>query len=250
MAEERAKDVTAYDAFGQLARRMSSPVSFTGRPSFQAAEMPDVIADVQQKLVPERSNRLLEIGCNVGILLTPLASLVAEAVGIDHPQLLDQYRTMGVPENVTLLAGQWPEVKPEGQFDRILVYSVIQYVLDARSAIAFLDACLASLRPGGRLLLGDLPNRDAKARFLSSPAGQSFNASWNDRKALSSPEDEIIVSSFESLTIDPIACFDDEFLLRLLRDTRQKGFESYLLPQPAVLPFGNTREDVLIIKRY
>ena len=153
---------------------------------------------------------------------------------------LDQYRTMGVPENVTLLAGQWPEVKPEGQFDRILVYSVIQYVLDARSAIAFLDACLASLRPGGRLLLGDLPNRDAKARFLSSPAGQSFNASWNDRKALSSPEDEIIVSCFESLTIDPIACFDDEFLLRLLRDTRQKGFESYLLPQPAVLPFGNT----------
>jgi len=35
--------------------------------------------------------------------------------------------------------------------------------------------------------------------------------------------------------------------MKILLHARKKGFHSYLLEQPSNLPFGNSREDILIV---
>jgi SAM-dependent methyltransferase len=143
----------------------------------------------------------------------------------------------------------WPGVGLDGTFDRILVYSVVHYLLDAQSVRDFLDACFEVLRPGGRLLVGDIPNRDAKNRFLESPGGQRFSRKWNERSASLNADDGVAAKTFANLAAPANAFLDDDFVLRFLRTTRERGFESYLLPQSASLPYGNTREDVLVVRR-
>src|SRR5437763_857311 len=142
---------TAYDIYGELAGRARSLTVAAGRYSFQERATGAIVDDIVNKLQPSGTDRLLEIGCNVGLLLTPLSALVREAVGLDHPTCLQRFRDLGVPANVRLESGRWPETRLEGAFDRILVYDVLQYQEDSGRARAFIDACLEALSPGGRL---------------------------------------------------------------------------------------------------
>jgi hypothetical protein len=45
-----------------------------------------------------------------------------------------------------------------------------------------------------------------------------------------------------------IGAFDDKTVLELAGRFRSEGFHAYMLPQPADLPFGRTREDMLVIR--
>lgn len=116
--------MNVFEAFGRAAEVLRSPSIIAGRHRFKDEDELYVqkcnVEDVVSKLLPSSSSRLLDIGCGVGFLLTPLSRYVAEAVGIDHPSCLAKYRELGVPANVRLIAGQWPDTKVEGTFDRIL----------------------------------------------------------------------------------------------------------------------------------
>ena len=114
------------------------------------------------KLKPQGDERLLEIGCGTGYILTPVSEKVAECIGLDHPKMLEKYRELGVPENVRLIAGEFPKVRPEGQFDLIYIYGVMNCFSDSKIADEIIDTALDMLNPNGRLLLGDLPNLDLK----------------------------------------------------------------------------------------
>ena len=238
----------AYSAFGLLAERLDSPTLISGRRCFQADAEANVARSVASALRLEKDHRLLEIGCGVGVLLTPLSEYVAEAVGIDHPACLEKYRAFGVPANVRLAPGRWPEDRPDGLFDRILIYSVLQYLSGADGARSFVRAAIDSLRPGGLLLVGDIPNASARQRFLSTDYGRSFAAEWAAQNADAQEGHETCDSIFSQVDSAPVF-LDDDFILGLLADTRRDGFESYLLLQPTDLPFSHTREDLLISKR-
>lgn len=43
-----------------------------------------------------------------------------------------------------------------------------------------------------------------------------------------------------------VVVFDDEVILDLIRRFREVGFSAFVLPQDPALPFGNTREDILV----
>ena len=49
-----------------------------------------------------------------------------------------------------------------------------------------------------------------------------------------------------SKELDGLWSLDDEYLMKLLLEVRNHGYESYLLPQKHELPFGYTRDDILI----
>lgn len=239
---------TAYDIYGELSGRVTSLTVAAGRYSFQGEAITAIVEDVLKKLQPSRSDRLLEVGCNVGLLLTPISGHVAEATGLDHPTCIRRYRELGVPANVRLEAGAWPERQPEGTFDRILVYDVLQYQQDPSRTRAFVDACLERLRPGGRLLLGDIPNVDRKARFLSSERGRRFHEEWSAQKDRLTDEDRLHYELGGRITVPPPTFINDEFVLDLLLAVRKGGADGFVLPQPAALPYSFTREDVLVCK--
>ncbi len=133
--------------------------------------------------------------------------------------------------------------KSEARFDKILCYSVLHYLADEIEVFAFVARALRLLAPGGSLLLGDLPNESRKRRFLSSPAGKAFARRWEKQKKHLEREDGL------ALPEDPqLVRFDDALVLQICGECRKQGLDAYILPQPPNLPFGHTREDVLVVK--
>lgn len=238
-----------FEAHAKAARELSSATLIAGRNEFHSEAEQHIVADVVAKLQPQSSQRLLEIGCGLGVLLSPLAETVAAAVGIDHPDVLEKYCARGLPANVSVVGGRWPDVELEGPFDLILVYSVLHILPDAVTADRFVEAALQALTPGGALLLGDLANTDAARRFVESSWGKAFQEEYVRRRSKFQSTGEAAIQKDIFGAVDPRDNFvNDEFVLRILHTARTRGFSSYLLPQPPGLPFHYTREDILIRK--
>jgi SAM-dependent methyltransferase len=235
----------SFENYSKLAT--STDIGYTevsGRYQFQSSAERRIVLDVIEKMRLSSEDSLLEIGCGPGNLLIPLSYIVNDAMGIDNEAMLARLAARGgASSKVTLIAGDFLSMPaPPRAFSKILIYSVIQYMEDFTQAVAFAMRALSLLAPGGRLLLGDLPNRDKKARFQSTPEGMRAASEWRSELSTAGPHP---ISGFpaDSRLVE----VNDVFILRLLELTRQSGFESYVLPQPSNLPFGNSREDLLFV---
>jgi SAM-dependent methyltransferase len=235
---------TPFEIYGQLANSSQSSTVKAGRRNIQAAAERRIPADVSAKLEIAPTKSLLEIGCGPGAILGALAGDVATAVGQDHPAVVEEARKR-CRGDVRFISGGFPETRISERFDCVLVYSVLHYLPDMASIMNFVDAATELLRPGGRLLLGDIPNKDKMARFKASEAGRAFDREWQ------------LQADAERIQGDPLAVFndvamigalDDEGVLAVLRRCRAKGLNAFVLPQPPGLPFGHTREDILIVR--
>ena len=170
-----------FGAFGRLAASSEPNTVKAGRYAFQAAEEAQIAADIKDKLLLTPTVRLFEIGCGPGNLLIPLSFLVAACVGMDHPDVIAAAKARFHDDRVRFVGGRFPDDMPEGRFDRVLAYSVVQYLKDFDATIGFVDAALSLLDEGGRLLIGDIPNADKKRRFLESERGKIADAEWQNR---------------------------------------------------------------------
>lgn len=233
-----------FEAYGRAAASVSDPLISAGRHTFQREDVQRIPDDVARKLRLSPSDRLLEVGCGTGTLLRPLAERVSSATGVDHADCLGAFVT--VPENLELVPGRWPQAPVAGDFDKVLVYSVLHYLPDADAALAFIDACVAVLRPDGWLMVGDLPNVDAVARFAATETGKRFQAEWVARVAADESAEKAagneIFAAAERL--EPFV--SDAFVAGVFARYRSRGHEVYVVPQPPDLPFSHTREDLLI----
>jgi len=206
-----------------------------------------IFEDINSKLgLDSKGLRILDIGCGCSDLVN---SLINNSVGnqsilylVDSEEMLNNIDKQSLNKNVYLVPGYFPKVKFPHldeylSFDRILVYSVIQYVFLEQSIFEFIHQCINLLNSGGRLLIGDIPNISARERFINSDKGKEFVKNGplsNDTIHLKHERQERI---------------DDSVVLAILSRFRNFGCETYLLPQNQNLPFGNRREDILIIKR-
>jgi 2-polyprenyl-3-methyl-5-hydroxy-6-metoxy-1,4-benzoquinol methylase len=234
---------SSFDAYGELARSNVSATELSGRYETQAEAERRIVDDVGRKLAIAPGDSLLDIGCGAGNLLIPLSFVTADAVGIDHPDVISYARQYFSGARIRWLAGQFPSVAFTEQFDCILLYSVIHCIPSFPELYPFIDAAAGLLKPGGRLLIGDIPNGDRKRRFLESQAGQIFEGEWQ-RSRRESPAKQSSV--FDGAT--GIGTLNDAAILEIVARSRANGFHVYILPQPQDLPFGRTREDILIVR--
>jgi len=96
------------------------------------------------------------------------------------------------------------------------------------------------------MLLGDIPNISKKQRFLKSETGKEFETTWKEKNRIPS---EALAEANNNLVADPnLVIFDDATVLSLMAFIRGEGFHAYVLPQLTNLPFGHTREDILVEK--
>ena len=115
------------------------------------------------------------------------------------------------------------------------------YYIKKDFVFIFISKVLELLEDGGLLLFGDLPNSSKKIKFLNSKIGNSFLIDWKNKMKSDKS------SAFDQFEIDELAVvIDDEFILNVVKMCRNKGFEAFILPQNPNLPFGHTREDILI----
>ncbi len=233
-----------FDAYGERAVQLDNHTQIAGRYAAQRHNEKAIVNDLIKKLALDGHDHLIEIGCGTGNLLIPMSFLVEKATGIDHPNCIEKLTSRSMPENLNLVGFDFLKWTNEANdsYDKVVIYSVLHCLKDPTQVFQFVDKALALLAPGGRLLLGDIPNTDLKARFTGSQEGQAFALQWQDQLANSETAEVPFEQTFTTVE------FNDDLVLDLLRHIRAQGYEAHLFPQPAHLPFGHTREDILVRK--
>jgi SAM-dependent methyltransferase len=239
----------------------TNPATRAGRPADAMGIEPLIWADIVEKLRLGPDLRLLDIGGGCGFIAERWVDHVRAQGGcallIDIPQVISRCRTElnleGLPEkSITFLEGLFPQSlvgSDHGNrlFDRILCYSLLHYADDPDD---FISMAYSKLAPGGRLLIGDIPNLNRKGRFLATRFGQEFDARYKgtDVGSLTHYLDHMDFRNRHAQVDSPN--LDDEFLIRLVAHYRQLGCDAFILEQPVQLPFAYTREDLLLVKAY
>lgn len=235
----------SYENFGARAASAAHFLEMAGRAKPLAAAEKRILADVMAKLRLEANDDLLEIGCGPGGLLLPLSFFVRSATGVDHPNAIAAFRSRLGTGGPKLIEGNFLDVAIPGAFSKILIYSVVHYLSDERELLRFVDKAVGLLKPGGLLLLGDVPNADKKKRFLRTRKGREVMKAW-----------EKVAASFRgipgpAMRPDPdLIAIDDRILLSLMTRLRRQGHEAFLLEQPEGLAMCYSREDVLVRRQW
>jgi 2-polyprenyl-3-methyl-5-hydroxy-6-metoxy-1,4-benzoquinol methylase len=236
-----------YERFRALAR--DSTLSASERVGFPDAMREGyddaILADLLAKLpaLGRPGAQVLDIGIGCGALAGRIVRHCAGTglalYAVDSPEMLALIESPGC---LVKLPGRFPDCLDDitaastGGYDAIIVYSVLQHVVLEASPHDFLDAALGLLRPQAHLLLGDIPNVSMLKRFLASEAGIAYHRKYMKTDG---PPD----LDWKALARGRL---DDAAVTGLLSRARAAGFNAWLLPQPATLPFHQRREDLLI----
>ena len=234
----------SFDNYSSLTKSDITFTEMSGRYLFQKDDEDHVVNDVLKKLELSSSDDLLEIGCGPGNLLGPLSEFVNSATGIDNARVIDVLNNRYADSQIKSYKGNFFDLSLSTKYEKILIYSVLHYLSDQDEVYRFIEKSLDLVKPGGKLLLGDLPNINAKERLVNTKFGKTFRDKWNKKLEKSGATD-----FFSKLDPDDkLVVFTDELIVNILSDFRKKGFLTFLYPQNSNLPFGLSREDILIEK--
>lgn len=238
---------TPLEHFGKGASALHTFTEIAGRYRFQKQAEQRLLYYLLETLSLSPDDDLLEIGCGAGNLLVPFSFFVHSATGVDHPDLLSRLakRLPKDRDTLTLLPGDFLTMNVQGTFSRILIYSVIQYLRDEAEVLAFIRKAALRLRPGGTMLIGDIPNKDMKARFMNSKRGKKFAAQW--RKQVAREEKKTNYMNQLDPAI-PLVAIDDALVKKIVAMLKRLRLRAKRVRQPDTLSFGYTREDIIIEK--
>lgn len=152
-----------FDWTGFWEQKAHAPTDFdaTGRSRTDIVGFLYTIEEVVRLLEPQRTDRLLDVGCGTGLFTLALAPWVQNVDGVDiSPAMVDRSRanTAGL-SNVAFGPGTMTDLSAvTGPFQRVLAYSVVQYLRDEDEFRAALAELARVLAPGGRALLAANPD--------------------------------------------------------------------------------------------
>lgn len=149
--------------------------SFTGLP-FSREIMDEYGDNILSKLRPylRPDSRVLEIGCSTGISMFRLAPLVGEYVGTDISETILNWsrakRDRLSINNIQLvrLAAHEIDKLNVGEFDVVIMNSVVQNFGDHGYLVDVLRKVIQSLKSDGIVFLGDINDQNAYAEMLAS----------------------------------------------------------------------------------
>ncbi|WP_148294319.1 amino acid adenylation domain-containing protein, partial [Azospirillum sp. B506] len=185
--EEQSGDLvgqwnTVFDGTYSRAEAAAGP-SFTGwndsyddRP-IPEPQMREWLDATVLRILALKPQRLLEIGCGVGLLTQALAPRCAVYHGTDlSAQAIADLGAWaaGRPElaHIRLTRREATDFSgvEEGGYDTVVINSVVQYFPDGDYLLRVLEGAARSLRPGGRIFLGDLRPLHLQPLFHASVA--------------------------------------------------------------------------------
>lgn len=229
--------------------------------AYRAEYEKNIYTDIQAKLpaLAAGGASILDIGCGCSDL-PRMMMRTAQAQGqrlflLDSAEMLGQLPDVSMApggnagaaardEAIVKVAAKFPDCPDflrefEGRMDAVMTYSVLQYVFADGNVFKFIDEALKLLAPGGRLLIGDIPNISMRKRFFASDNGIAHHRAFT-RSADAVPE-------VRFNRIEP-GHIDDAVVFGILGRARAAGFHGYVVPQSPGLPMANRREDILIVR--
>ena len=233
----------SFENYGLKAKYYKNETKVAGRFKIQEKAEKNILIDVINKMSINSDDNLLDIGCGSGNLLIPLSFICRKVTGIDHVECVNRINArLNETNNIETIPGNFLDVSLNLKFDKILCYSVLQYLSNEKKVIQFILKALKMLKPGGTALFGDIPNTSLKNRFIMSSKGKIYIEEWNNllKKEINEKNENKMEEDIK------LVQFDDKLIFKILEIIREKGFNSFIIAQHPDLPFGYTREDILI----
>ncbi|HSF30803.1 MAG TPA: amino acid adenylation domain-containing protein [Candidatus Tectomicrobia bacterium] len=136
--------------------------SYTGRP-IPAEEMREWVDHTVERLLGLRPNRVLEIGCGTGLLLSRIAPHCSEYWGSDFSSealrhLEHVKRLRKELAHVTLVCTEADNFDgvDAGVFDTVILNSLVQYFPSVDYLLRVLESAVHKVRSGGYIFVGDV----------------------------------------------------------------------------------------------
>jgi ubiquinone/menaquinone biosynthesis C-methylase UbiE len=148
------------DFWDQKARR---PTDFqaTGRGGMDVPGFLYTVREIANALILTPDDEVLDIGCGTGIVALALSPWVRRIHGVDISSEMIARAKLNTADarNVTLAVGSITEThESAGAYDKVLAYSVLQYLPDISSVERAFEEIARVLKPGGRALLAANPD--------------------------------------------------------------------------------------------
>ncbi len=182
---------------------------------------------VLTNLSPGPGDAVLDLCCGNGAITHFLAERSDTVLGVDFADDLLRHVDRVRYPNIALQRNDIRDcVFEENSFDRILLYAGLQYLSQGETVTLMRDL-RRWLRPGGRVLLGDVPDADRMWDFFNT---EQRRAAYFDQLVTGAP----IIGTW----------FAPSWLAHLGRDA---GFaQAQVLYQPEALPFRHFRFELLL----
>ena len=236
-----------YNNYAKIAKNVTKTNShiLSARYKFLTNKYKYIYRDILEKLLINKLDDILDIGTGDGKIINYLSNKCKSATTIDSEQVINRITHK---KNITYLKGNIHEEgrKIEDRFDKILVYSVVQYFRDTKEVVTFINLCLKLLKDEGMILIGDIPNQDMDLRYQKTKNYQKQSRIFDKKRKLYLTKlEKDFFSNNKVKTIQ----FSDKILFFLLKKFNTLNYEAYILPQKKELPYSVKRVDLLIRKR-
>ena len=139
----------------------------------------DVVAAVVAIARIESNHVVLDIGAGTGNLTAKLVELAGEVWGTDFSEKMLMKAREKVPQAHYVhwdMQNSWPP-EPPSQFDRIVTTYALHHLDDAAKILFLTSMATQRLRPGGRLVIGDIAFPDEAAQVSCR---QSATNDWDE----------------------------------------------------------------------
>ena len=166
---------------------------------FSAAEVNEYIQHVTGLVKPHSNNNatIVEIGCGAGLLMYPLATNCQQYIGIDPSPLTQQKNAERIAAegltNIQLYTGYAHELTDlvQAQADVVLIASTMQFFPGLQYTKEVIRQALQLLKPGGKLIVADVPDLAKKQAFADSLAEYAKTHPEAEGKTKQSVEEEL-----------------------------------------------------------
>jgi len=143
-------------------------IEVTGR-TISREQFAIIVDDIGTKLKLEARDKVVDVGCGNGLMLSEIAQSCSRAVGVDFSDTLAaiavrQHKISNM-ECVKAEATRLPF--RDNWFDKGICYSVLHY-LDVAAAREVVQELSRVCRPGALILLGDIPDRARMRKYTKS----------------------------------------------------------------------------------
>lgn len=150
-----------------------------GESSYPFAGYREVLGEIYRILREMQAMRVLDVGCGTGVLGARLCAAGLDVTGLDFSGKMLEIARERMPEARLIrwdFANGLPDEVKDGRMDAVVCTYAIHHLPDAEKERLF-HQMAACLRPGGRILIGDIAFETAQAR---AACRQAAGDEWDD----------------------------------------------------------------------
>jgi ubiquinone/menaquinone biosynthesis C-methylase UbiE len=114
---------------------------------------------IRSTLSLKPSDKLLDVGCGTGDLLSLVAKDISNVTGADYDPIVVKHLQKKMKKIRFYLAAANRLPFEDGSFDKVLCYSVFHYFPDYEYAIEVLKELMRGCKKGGIIMVGDVPHK-------------------------------------------------------------------------------------------